>query len=41
MFSCLILDRLLGCGKDRGSSICSEDLQIRLPCSEASFELSE
>ncbi|KAK4155415.1 hypothetical protein C8A00DRAFT_41966 [Chaetomidium leptoderma] len=41
MFSCLILDRLLGCGKDRVSTIRSEDLQIQLPCSEISFDLSE
>lgn len=41
MFSCLILDRLLGCGKDRVSTIRSEDLQIQLPCSEVSFDLSE
>jgi hypothetical protein len=37
MFSCLILDRLLGCGKDRVSTIRSEDLQIQLPCEENSF----
>ncbi|KAL2267002.1 hypothetical protein VTJ83DRAFT_4279 [Remersonia thermophila] len=41
MFSCLILDRLLGCGRDRVSTIRSEDLQIQLPCSEVSFDLSE
>ncbi|KAL2021085.1 hypothetical protein VTK56DRAFT_7504 [Thermocarpiscus australiensis] len=41
MFSCLILDRLLGCGKDRVSTIRSDDLQIQLPCSEVSFDLSE
>jgi hypothetical protein len=41
MFSCLILDRLLGCGKDRVSTIRSEDLLIQLPCSEVSFDLSE
>jgi hypothetical protein len=41
MFSCLILDRLLGCGKDRVSTIRSEDLQIQLPCSEVAFDLSE
>ncbi|KAK4109619.1 hypothetical protein N656DRAFT_791766 [Canariomyces notabilis] len=41
MFSCLILDRLLGCGKDRVSTIRSEDLQIQLPCSEVSFDLSD
>jgi hypothetical protein len=41
MFSCLILDRLLGCGKDRVSTIRSEDLQIQLPCSDILFDLSE
>ncbi|KAK0714677.1 fungal-specific transcription factor domain-containing protein [Lasiosphaeris hirsuta] len=41
MFSCLILDRLLGCGKGRVSTIRSEDLQIQLPCSEVAFDLSE
>ncbi|KAK4143337.1 fungal-specific transcription factor domain-containing protein [Dichotomopilus funicola] len=41
MFSCLILDRLLGCGKDRVSTIRSEDLQIQLPCAEVSFDLSD
>jgi hypothetical protein len=41
MFSCLILDRLLGCGKDRVSTIRSEDLQIQLPCSEHLFYLPE
>ncbi|KAK1754123.1 fungal-specific transcription factor domain-containing protein [Echria macrotheca] len=34
MFSCLILDRLLGCGKGRVSTIRSEDLHIQLPCSD-------
>lgn len=41
MFSCLILDRMLACGKERVSTIRSEDLQIQLPCSEVSFDLSE
>ena len=41
MFSCLILDRLLGCGKDRVSTIRSEDLQIQLPCPDVQFDLSE
>ncbi|KAK1752142.1 fungal-specific transcription factor domain-containing protein [Echria macrotheca] len=41
MFSCLILDRLLGCGKGRVSTIRSEDLHIQLPCSEISFDWSE
>ncbi|KAK3390269.1 hypothetical protein B0H63DRAFT_465152 [Podospora didyma] len=41
MFSCLILDRLLGCGKGRVSTIRAEDLQIQLPCSEIAFDLSE
>ncbi|KAK3319371.1 fungal-specific transcription factor domain-containing protein [Apodospora peruviana] len=41
MFSCLILDRLLGCGKGRVSTIRAEDLQIQLPCSEVAFDLSE
>ncbi|KAK4192419.1 fungal-specific transcription factor domain-containing protein [Podospora australis] len=41
MFSCLILDRLLGCGKDRVSTIRSEDLRIQLPCDDRAFDLSE
>lgn len=41
MFSCLVLDRMLACGKERVSTIRSEDLQIQLPCSEVSFDLSE
>ncbi|KAM7199919.1 Fungal specific transcription factor domain containing protein [Naviculisporaceae sp. PSN 640] len=41
MFSCLILDRLLGCGKGRVSTIRAEDLRIQLPCSEVAFDLSE
>lgn len=41
MFSCLILDRLLGCGKGWVSTIRSEDLHIQLPCSEISFDLSK
>lgn len=41
MFSCLILDRMLACGKERVSTIRSEDLQIQLPCSEVCFDLSE
>lgn len=41
MFSCLILDRMLACGKERVSTIRSEDLQIQLPCPEVSFDLSE
>jgi hypothetical protein len=40
MFSCLILDRMLACGKDRVSTIRSEDLQIRLPCAEFEFDYS-
>jgi hypothetical protein len=40
MFSCLILDRMLACGQDRVSTIRSEDLQIRLPCSEHEFDFS-
>lgn len=40
MFSCLILDRMLSCGKDRVSTIRSEDLQIRLPCAEFEFDYS-
>lgn len=40
MFSCLILDRMLSCGKDRVSTIRSEDLQIRLPCAEFDFDYS-
>ena len=41
MFSCLILDRLLGCGRGRVSTIRAEDLEIQLPCSEFAFDLSE
>ncbi|KAM7195589.1 Fungal specific transcription factor domain containing protein [Rhypophila sp. PSN 637] len=41
MFSCLILDRLLGCGKGRVSTIRAEDLRIQLPCSEIAFDLSD
>lgn len=41
MFSCLILDRMLACGKERVSTIRSEDLQIQLPCTEMAFDLSE
>jgi hypothetical protein len=41
MFSCLILDRMLACGKERVSTIRSEELQIQLPCAEVSFDLSE
>ncbi|OAA56944.1 c6 zinc finger domain containing protein [Niveomyces insectorum RCEF 264] len=40
MFSCLILDRMLACGKERLPAIRSEDLQIQLPCSDFSFDLS-
>jgi len=41
MFSCLVLDRMLSCGKERVSTIQSEDLQIQLPCSEMSFDLAD
>lgn len=41
MFSCLILDRLLACGKERVPTIRSEDLQIQLPCNEWAFDLSK
>lgn len=41
MFSCLILDRLLSCGKERVSTIRSEDLQIQLPCNEWTFDLNK
>ncbi len=41
MFSCLILDRMLACGKERVSTIRSEDLQIQLPCSEMACDLGE
>ncbi|TPX11974.1 uncharacterized protein E0L32_007277 [Thyridium curvatum] len=41
MFSCLILDRMLACGKERVSTIRSEDLHIKLPCSELSFDMAE
>lgn len=41
MFSCLTLDRLLSCGKERVSTIRSEDLQIQLPCNEWAFDLSK
>jgi hypothetical protein len=41
MFSCLVLDRMLACGKERVSTIRSEDLQIQLPCPEFAFDLSQ
>ncbi|KAJ2896681.1 hypothetical protein MKZ38_005305 [Zalerion maritima] len=41
MFSCLILDRMTSCGKDRVPMIQSGDLQIQLPCSEDAFDLSK
>lgn len=37
MYSCLILDRLLSCGKERLPAICSEDIQIQLPCTDFDF----
>ncbi|KAK3996782.1 fungal-specific transcription factor domain-containing protein [Cladorrhinum sp. PSN332] len=40
MFSCFILDRLLGCGKDRVLTIRSEELRIQLPCDERDFDRS-
>lgn len=40
MFSCMIMDRLLGCGKGRVSTINADDLKIQLPCSEVDFDLS-
>ncbi|KAK8042614.1 fungal specific transcription factor [Apiospora phragmitis] len=40
MFSCLILDRMLACGKERSSIMRAEDLQIQLPCPEDRFDLS-
>jgi hypothetical protein len=40
MFSCLVLDRMLACGKERACVIRSEDLQIQLPCTEMAFDLA-
>ncbi|KAI2607412.1 uncharacterized protein GGS25DRAFT_514781 [Hypoxylon fragiforme] len=40
MFSCLILDRMLSCGRERVSIIQSDELQIQLPCSEDKFDLA-
>ncbi|KAK4226762.1 fungal-specific transcription factor domain-containing protein [Podospora fimiseda] len=40
MFSCFILDRLLGCGKDRVLTIRSDELRIKLPCDERDFDRS-
>jgi len=40
MFSCLVLDRLLGCGHGRVSTIRSEDLNIKLPVAENLFNMS-
>ena len=39
MFSCLVLDRLLACGKERAPTVRSEDLHIQLPCPEFAFDL--
>ncbi|KAF3767352.1 hypothetical protein M406DRAFT_254425, partial [Cryphonectria parasitica EP155] len=41
MYSCLILDRLLSCGKERVSTVRTDDLQIQLPCNEWAFDLSQ
>lgn len=40
MFSCFILDRLLGCGNDRVLTIRSDELRIQLPCDERDFDRS-
>ena len=39
MFSCLILDRLLGSGDSRVPTVRAEDLQIQLPCPDVMFDL--
>lgn len=41
MFSCLILDRLLACGKERVCTIDVYELQIQLPCSDMAFDLGK
>jgi hypothetical protein len=41
MFSCLVLDRMMGHGKERPSMIRSEDLDIQLPCPEPFFSLAQ
>ncbi|KAL4724824.1 hypothetical protein ACLX1H_008271 [Fusarium chlamydosporum] len=40
MYSCFILDRLMGCGSSRMLSTPAENLWIQLPCSEMAFDLS-
>ncbi|RGP76145.1 transcriptional regulatory [Fusarium longipes] len=40
MYSCFILDRLMGSGSSRTISTPIEALQIQLPCSEMAFDLS-
>lgn len=40
MYSCFILDRLMGCGGSRMLSTPAENLWIQLPCSEMAFDLS-
>ncbi|KAG8668692.1 hypothetical protein FPOAC1_008075 [Fusarium poae] len=40
MYSCFILDRLMGCTSGRTLSTPTETLRIQLPCSEMAFDLS-
>ncbi|GKU03218.1 transcription factor [Fusarium langsethiae] len=40
MYSCFILDRMMGYGSDRALSTPAEALRIQLPCSEMAFDLS-
>ncbi|KAM0562410.1 hypothetical protein ACHAPJ_002100 [Fusarium lateritium] len=40
MYSCLILDRMMGYGDERPLSITPESMLIQLPCSEMAFDLS-
>jgi hypothetical protein len=40
MYSCFILDRLMGCGSGRALCTPTEALRIQLPCSEMAFDLS-
>ncbi len=41
MFSCFVMDRLIGCGETRAWAINSEDLHIQLPCPDIMFDLRE
>ncbi|KAF4446374.1 putative transcriptional regulatory protein PB1A11.04c [Fusarium austroafricanum] len=40
MYSCFILDRLMGYGSERPLSITAASMLIQLPCSEMAFDLS-